>query len=72
MLPVSSLAAPLADYVALLEDIWQSRMLSNFGKYARRFEEKAQAYFEILDTVGGQLRSRSRPLDRRARDPRGR
>ncbi len=45
MLPVSRPSLPpLADYVALLEDIWQSRMLSNFGKYARQFEERAQTY----------------------------
>jgi dTDP-4-amino-4,6-dideoxygalactose transaminase len=28
----------------LLEDIWSTHLLSNFGKYARRFEEEAQAY----------------------------
>ena len=45
MLPVSRPSLPpLEDFVALLGDIWGSRMLSNFGKYARRFEEKAQAY----------------------------
>ncbi len=45
MLPVSRPSLPpLADYFELLEDIWQSRMLSNFGKYALRFEEKAQAH----------------------------
>jgi dTDP-4-amino-4,6-dideoxygalactose transaminase len=31
--------------VELLEDIWESRMLSNFGKYAVLFEKKAQTYF---------------------------
>jgi dTDP-4-amino-4,6-dideoxy-D-glucose transaminase len=35
---------PLERYVELLRDIWDSRMLSNFGKYARRFEQSAQAY----------------------------
>lgn len=28
----------------MLQDIWQSRMLSNFGKYAQLFERKAQSY----------------------------
>ena len=45
MLPVCRPSLPpLDEYSRLLEDIWSSRMLSNFGKYARRFEEKAQAY----------------------------
>ena len=45
VLPVSRPSLPpLDDYVRLLEDIWESRMLSNFGKHARRFEEKAQTY----------------------------
>jgi dTDP-4-amino-4,6-dideoxygalactose transaminase len=35
---------PLAEYVRLLEDVWQTRMLSNFGKYAQLFEAKAQAF----------------------------
>ena len=35
---------PLERYVELLRDIWDTRMLSNFGKYARRFEQTAQAY----------------------------
>jgi dTDP-4-amino-4,6-dideoxygalactose transaminase len=34
---------PLERYVELLRDIWDSHMLSNFGKYARRFEAQAQA-----------------------------
>jgi len=46
MLPVTRPSLPeLAEFERLLEDIWQSRMLSNFGKYARQFEEKAQRYF---------------------------
>jgi dTDP-4-amino-4,6-dideoxy-D-glucose transaminase len=45
MLPVSRPSLPLLEeYTKLLEDIWKSRMLSNFGKYALRFEEKAQRY----------------------------
>jgi len=44
MLPVSRPALPpLSAFAELLEDIWSSRMLSNFGKYARRLEEQAQA-----------------------------
>jgi len=35
---------PLERYVELVRDIWESRMLSNFGKYARLFESGAQAY----------------------------
>lgn len=34
---------PLEEYVGLLREVWQSRMLSNFGPMARRFEEGAQA-----------------------------
>jgi dTDP-4-amino-4,6-dideoxygalactose transaminase len=34
---------PLDRYVELLRDIWDQRMLSNFGKYARLFEQRAQA-----------------------------
>ncbi len=45
MIPVSRPELPpLERYVALLRDIWDTRMLSNFGTYARRFEEGAQAY----------------------------
>jgi dTDP-4-amino-4,6-dideoxygalactose transaminase len=34
---------PLERYVELLRDIWDLHMLSNFGKYARLFEQRAQA-----------------------------
>jgi dTDP-4-amino-4,6-dideoxygalactose transaminase len=34
---------PLEEYVALLRDIWDSHMLSNFGPHAARFEARAQA-----------------------------
>lgn len=45
MLPVTRpWLPPLDDYVELLEDIWQSRMLSNFGKYARLLETKSRTY----------------------------
>ncbi len=44
-LPISRPSLPpLEEYVALLEDIWSRRMLSNFSQYARRFEQKAQEY----------------------------
>jgi dTDP-4-amino-4,6-dideoxygalactose transaminase len=33
---------PLDRYVELLRDIWGLHMLSNFGKYARLFEQRAQ------------------------------
>lgn len=44
-LPISRPSLPaLDDYVRLLESIWESRMLSNFGKFALRFERTAQDY----------------------------
>ncbi len=44
MIPISRPELPpLERYVELLRDIWDSRMLSNFGTYARRFEAQAQA-----------------------------
>ncbi len=45
LLPVSRPSLPpLQEYVRLLEDIWDRRMLSNFSLYARQFEQKAQGY----------------------------
>ncbi len=35
---------PLDDYVALLHEVWQTRMLSNFGSMAHRFEARVQAH----------------------------
>jgi len=35
---------PLKQYQALLKDIWRRKMLSNFNKYAQRFEKRGQAY----------------------------
>lgn len=35
---------PLADYVGLLERIWSSRMLSNFGPLAVELEEQSRTY----------------------------
>ena len=47
MLPVSRPSLPpLEEYVRLLQEIWDSRMLSNFGKYARQFEAKAQGFLD--------------------------
>jgi dTDP-4-amino-4,6-dideoxygalactose transaminase len=44
-LPVSRPSLPpLEDYVRLLQDIWDRRMLSNFAQYAQEFERKAQEY----------------------------
>ncbi len=40
---------PLERYVELLRDVWDSRMLSNFGPYARRLEAGAARY---LDAAG--------------------
>jgi dTDP-4-amino-4,6-dideoxy-D-glucose transaminase len=52
MLPVSRPSLPpLADFEKLLEDIWSTRMLSNFGKYARSFEEKAGRYLGNARTL---------------------
>lgn len=43
MLPISRPSLPpLDDYVELLRDVWQSRMLSNFAEYAQRFEAKVR------------------------------
>lgn len=45
MLPVSRPSLPpLESLTALLQDIWDTRMLSNFGKHAAAFEGKAQKY----------------------------
>ena len=43
MIRISCPALPdLEEYVQNLEDIWENRMLSNFGPYAQRFEEKVR------------------------------
>ena len=40
MIRISSPELPeLEDYTRLLGDVWESRMLSNFGQYAKRFGE---------------------------------
>jgi dTDP-4-amino-4,6-dideoxygalactose transaminase len=59
MLPVSRPSLPpLAEFAELLEDIWGTRMLSNFGKYARRFEASAQEYLSnpwVRSVVNGDV-----------------
>lgn len=42
---------PLADYVALLEEVWQSRMLSNFGPMAQRLEAMTTDYIGVPTRV---------------------
>ncbi len=45
MIPITRPALPpLPQYVALLERIWSSRMLSNFAEYAAGLEAMAAAY----------------------------
>jgi len=45
MIPIARPYLPqLATYVSLLEEIWNSRLLSSFGKYAELLERKAQSY----------------------------
>jgi dTDP-4-amino-4,6-dideoxygalactose transaminase len=45
MIPITRPALPpLADYVALLEKMWATRMLSNFAEYATALEGMAAAY----------------------------
>ena len=67
-LPVARPSLPeLADYVALLEDLWESRLLSNFGKYALEFERRAGEPRQPRHARGRQLRHRPGALDRCAR-----
>ncbi len=42
---------PLEEYRALLEEIWESRMLSNFGKFAQRLEEMTSTYLGVPTRV---------------------
>ena len=47
---------PLEEYVRLLEEIWHSRMLSNFGELSQRLERAAEAYLgahHVLATSSG-------------------
>jgi dTDP-4-amino-4,6-dideoxygalactose transaminase len=43
---------PLEDYVALLERIWKTRMLSNFSEFSQLFETQAASYLEVPETRG--------------------
>lgn len=38
---------PLEDYVAQLERIWETRMLSNFSEFSQQLEAKAGAYLSV-------------------------
>lgn len=42
---------PLEDYQALLAEIWESRMLSNFGRFARELEELTTGYLTVPTKV---------------------
>lgn len=42
---------PLEEYEALLAEIWQSRMLSNFGPFAQRLEGLASDYLTVPTRV---------------------
>ncbi len=45
MIPITRPSLPdFEEYLVLLRDIWESRMLSNFGKYAKLLEDKANNY----------------------------
>lgn len=41
---------PLEDYVAQLERIWETRMLSNFSEFSQQLEAKAGAYLSVPET----------------------
>lgn len=38
---------PLQDFVRLLEQIWSTRMLSNFGPFSQQLERLTQAYLQV-------------------------
>lgn len=42
---------PLDEYQALLAEIWESRMLSNFGTFAQRLESLTSEYLEVPTKV---------------------
>jgi len=45
LIPITRpLLPPLDDYVDLLRQVWESRMLSNFGEFAQQFESETKAY----------------------------
>ncbi len=48
MIPIMRPDLPeLSEYVALLEKIWDSRMLSNFAEYSKQLESIASDYLEV-------------------------
>ena len=47
MIPITRPQLPLDEYRALLEQIWASRMLSNFGSMAQGLEGLAAEYLGI-------------------------
>jgi dTDP-4-amino-4,6-dideoxygalactose transaminase len=52
MIPITRPELPaIADYQALLEEIWQSRMLSNFGPFAQRLERLTSDYLGVPTKV---------------------
>jgi dTDP-4-amino-4,6-dideoxygalactose transaminase len=52
LIPITRpLLPPLEDYVELLEQIWQTRMLSNFAEFSQQFENEASAYLGARNTL---------------------
>jgi dTDP-4-amino-4,6-dideoxygalactose transaminase len=52
LLPITRPALPpLEEYVALLEEIWESRMLSNFATFAQRLEVLARDYLGATNVL---------------------
>ena len=48
MIPITRPSLPpLEEYTALLEQIWASRMLSNFATFSQQFEHEAGSYLEV-------------------------
>jgi dTDP-4-amino-4,6-dideoxygalactose transaminase len=48
MIPITRpLLPPLDEYVDLLKEVWESRMLSNFGEFAQQFENEARTYLDV-------------------------
>lgn len=43
---------PLEEYVAMLERIWETRMLSNFSEFAQLFEGQAASYLDVPNVRG--------------------
>lgn len=52
MIPITRpMLPPLAEYTKLLEEIWASRMLSNFSSFAQRLEAEAGRYVGVPTRV---------------------